>query len=366
MKTAVILNSRQSLRPVGSDAWIANTICAVQDAISNGCTILTSVGMNSWEISLFLASKRNANIIVYVPLGQDGNEKDVRQYYSDQFKLSDKYTDWRFIEIESMKKDKDKFQQQRDLQIIMDADIIYPISIRPHGNMAKLIEQSASFKKINTDYQADYESKKHSYKIEIDKNSVNPDIDRHLDNYIIHWTRSSNNPWPGETLYDYYESIVNSNDRYPRSALDTLNRILSEKRLRASSRHMRRGVSAVAFSALKPSEAVKLMKWRARYSEMTFEPYGIAIQKDYALRIGIKKVIYGNPEMYRYLEEKDRPYFQSLGQTGDWQPEREYRGIGDIDLKNIPHEYIRAIVRTKDEIKKIKNHFNGEILFLGN
>ncbi len=366
MKTAVILNSRQNLRPVGSDAWIENSDKAIKNAISNDCTILTSVGMNCWEMTLYLTSKYSANVIVYAPLHQDGNEKDVRQYYTDQFKLSDKHTGWRFIKIESLKKDKDKFQKQRDMQIILDADIIYPISIRPQGNMEKLIEQSASFKKINKDYQVDYESKKRAYKIEIDRDSINPDIDQHLDDYIFHWTRSSNKPWPGESLYDYYESIVNSKDHYPRRAMDTLIRILSEKKLRASARHMRRGISAVAFSALKPSEAIKLMKWRARYSEMTFEPYGIAVKKEFAEKIGIKKAIYGNPEMYRYLEKDDRPYFQSLGKIGDWQPEREYRGIGDIDFKNMPMEFFRVIVRSQDEIKKIGKYFNGKILSISN
>jgi len=118
----------------------------------------------------------------------------------------------------------------------------------------------------------------------------------------------------------------------------------------------------VAFSALKPSEAVGLMKWRARYQEMTFEPYGIAIEKSFAEKLGVKKVFYGNAEMYQYLEEDNRPYFQNIGTKGFWLPEKEYRHIGDVDLSLIPHDKMRVIVWKKEEISGVRDAFEGEIV----
>jgi hypothetical protein len=165
-------------------------------------------------------------------------------------------------------------------------------------------------------------------------------------------------------MYEYYRDIFDSALRYPRSGLDTLVRMLSEGRIRASSKHYRKGHPAVAFSSLKPSEAVGLMKWRARYREMTFEPYGVAIRKSYGEMTGIRKVFYGNPDMYRYLDESDRPYFQSIGVKGYWMPEKEFRHVGDIDLNLIPKESLVVIVWTKDEIAGVKRLFDGDVISL--
>ncbi|UCD95423.1 MAG: hypothetical protein JSU69_05070, partial [Candidatus Zixiibacteriota bacterium] len=201
-------------------------------------------------------------------------------------------------------------------------------------------------------------------KIEIDPQRIDPAADRLLEGCVIHWTKACNEAWPGETMYDYYRDIFGSTSRYPRSGLDTLIMMLSEGRMRASSKHYRKGLSAVAFSSLKPSEAVRLMKWRARYREMTFEPYGVAIRKSYGEITGIRKVFYGNPDMYRYLDEDDRPYFQSVGLKGYWMPEREYRHVGDINLNLIPEESIVVIVWKKDEIAEVQRLFGGRIISL--
>ena len=318
--------------------------------------LLTSVGMNTWELLVYLAARYKINQRIYVPLKKDQNKSDIAEFYTRQFQLKSDLTEWRFIDVNEDGRGSHLFQKERDRRIIMDSDIIYPIALRRGSSLLNYISKLTECTTVIDDtFKIEYNVRKESYKLDIDKRLLNPEIDDILDNFIIHWTRTSNKPWPGETLYNYYSFIVKSTSAYPRSSLDTLSRIVTERRLRASSRHYRRGISAVAFSELKPSEAIDLMKWRARYREMTFEPYGIALRKKRAREMGVREVIYGESKLYGTIDTIDQPYFQSIGTRGFWVPEKEWRHIGDIDLSLISPDDIRVIVWKKAEIEPMGN-----------
>jgi hypothetical protein len=362
---AAILNSRQNLRPVGSDRWIINSSLAINSIIENNQILLGSVGMNTWEFLVYLASKNQIRQVIYLSIEESQNQGEVIDYYTGQFRLSSNLINWRFINIRNIQSDRIYFQKERDRLIINEADIIYPIALRPDSTLASLLGNIGNSKaNIVEEYKTDYDNLVRSCKIEIDRKSLNSNIDGRLGDFIIHWTRTSNNPWPGEIFYDYYNAIAHSGDYYPRSAYNTLIRILTEKKIRASSRHYRKGISAVAFSELRPSDAINLMKWRARYREMTFEPYGIAIRKTAAEKMGIRKVIYGGKEKYANLDLIDRPYFQSIGTKGFWVPEREWRYSGDINLSLICPDDIEVIVCRENEIHSVKNCTEFEVLAL--
>ena len=359
-RKGVILNSRQGLRPIGSDAWIQNSRLAVQDAVSNGYRLLTSVGMNSWEMVLSLASKSGAYQKVFVPLLEGEKPEHLKRYYMEQFRLNEGLIAWSFVEVADGPHKNRVFQQARDRQMMDETEVIYPVSIREGGNLEALLREARTRgKEIRTEFATEYSENLHRCKTEVDPKKLDCSVDARLADHVIHWTKASNGPWPGEGLHDFYEAVCDSSCRYPRSGLDTLIRILAEGRVRACSRHYRKGAAAVAFSSLRPSEAARLMKWRARYREMTFEPYGIAIRGSYAEAIGIKKVFYGNPEMYDYLGPGERPYFQSIGTKGYWIPEKEYRHIGDVDLTMIPRDDMRAVVWKKDEVEQVEGMFSG-------
>lgn len=364
-KRALILNSRQSARPMGRDQWIINTGLAVKEAVARGHMLLTSVGMNSWEIALYFASKHGADQIIYLPAERGVEYGWIIKFYIEQFHLNERLIEWRFIETNYANHNLNNFQAMRDSIILHDADVIFPISIRAGGNLDLLIKESRGEQsRIVGDFTVKYEARRRPCKIEIDPLGIDRNIDRLLENYIIHWTRACNTAWPGETLYAYYDDMVHSTDRYMRSGCDTLKRMLNEKKLRASSMHYRKGMAAVAFSALKPSEAVRLMRWRARYRGMTFEPYGIAVERLFAEGFGVKKVFYGRAEMYQYLEEENRPYFQNIGTKGFWLPEKEFRHIGDVDLNLIPPDKFKVIVRLKEEIADVRQIYGGEAIAL--
>jgi len=362
-KKAAILNSRQNLRPLGSDAWILTSDRAMKDAVEKGCTILTSAGMNSWEMVLYFGSVYKAPMVIYMPIEDGGDTENIKQNICLQFHLQKDLIDWRFIKINSYKKDKHLFQQKRDESIIKEADILYPVSVRCDGNMKRLLGSKLNKNaEIIDTFKIGYQEKNRSYKIEIDTTRLNHKINHLLNEYIIHWTRASNKTWPRETKYEYYNDIVQSHSVYPRDGLATLKRIVGSKKLIASSRHYRKDTAAVAFSSLPPSEAGKLMRWRARYREMSFEPYGVAVEKDFAEIIGIRKVIYGQAGEYKNLGEVDKPYFQSIGKRGDWMPEKEYRYIGDLQLDRIPEDKLIVIVRLPDEIGAVQKIFDNRVV----
>ena len=362
---AVILNSRQGIRPAGNDPWVINSRKAVKHAISCNCSILASTGMNTWEIALCLASCNKAGVKIYLPVDKDQSVEKLKDDTIRQYHLEALSCDWEIVE--AYESEDCLLPQLRDKAIIEDADILYPVSIRPGGNLERLIKQARDKgKEIIDEFTAEYQDQEtgHRCRTNIDRSRLENRIDDYLQNYLIHWTKASNTAWPGESMYDYYHAIVNSGAVYPRGGLQTLIKILTDQKLLASSRHYRKAYPAAAFSTLLPSEAVDLMKWRARYHEMTIEPYGIAIHKDYAETLGIKKVFYGNAEMLEYLEEENRPYFQNIGTRGYWMPEKEYRRIGDIDLAFVPSDRLAVIVWKPDEIEKVRGIYKGRIFSL--
>ena len=365
MKYVAILNSRQNLRPIGSDLWIKYTKLTMQKLSGQDVTVLSSVGMKTWELLVHFAAKYKIKQRIYIPITSEQKNIDVIAYYTNQFGLSQKLTDYYFFEVENLQKDKLIFQQERDRQIINDADIIYPISIRKDSTLRQLYSKVES-RQVVVDKQVTvkYEKNRKPCKYKIDYDKLNPVIDKKLDNFLIHWTRTANDLWPDEKLNNYYQSISSSKDNYSHSAYDTLIRILSEKKLRASSRHYRRNISAVAFSELKPSDAISLMKWRARYHEMSFEPYGIAINKKAAAKIGVRPVIYGDSKEYNGLKKTDQPYFQAIGIKGFWRPEKEWRFIGEIDLLKIHLKDLKIIVWKKEQIDLINRYSKSEIISL--
>lgn len=364
MRKVTVLNSRQGLRPVGNDPWIINSERAIDRILSRGDCVFTSVGLSNWEIPLFLASKMKVpQIICFFP-DRGRRVDEVRSHYEREFCLKPEQVTWDFLPRDK-RLDKRELQIMRDHHIVDSAELIYPVSVRPGGNMEKLLEESRRRGKIiDETFRTEYHLREDSLKIEIDTNSIERDTMRRLVGHLIHWTRGCHGPWPGETRFDYYDAVMICHNRYPRSGLDTLKRILSEGKIRASSRHMRSDVLSVAFSSLTPMESLELMRWRARYREMTFEPYGIAVPEECAAQAGVRKVFYGNPEMYQYLDDDKKPYFQSLGTIGHWLPENEYRHIGDFEFENCPGNRIIAIVRNCADAAEIPRNFAGQVVAL--
>ena len=98
-----------------------------------------------------------------------------------------------------------------------------------------------------------------------------------------------------------------------------------------------------------------LMKWRSRYRQMSFEPYGIGIEKTTAIQLGIVPVHYYRKKEY----PKDKPpwQLQSQGMKTDWKQEAEYRYPGDFNLSDIEPKKVAYFCHTRDEADFIEKSF---------
>ncbi len=97
------------------------------------------------------------------------------------------------------------------------------------------------------------------------------------------------------------------------------------------------------------------MKWRARYAEMSFEPYGVGIRKEKASKLGIRPVIYY--EGAKPAEFASTPWLcQSVGTKTDWRQEAEYRHHGDLTLDISPQDIV-LFCKTAKEANQLKLEF---------
>lgn len=344
---AVVLNSRQGKTPVGNDPWVGNTVAAVRDATEAGYPIITSIGMNTWELTLTAVADTGCPVVIIIPKEKDIPTDVKAAGITRGFNLKPENIIWMPIKPAHGIKGKKGWWEQRDKFAFSLAARIYPISIRPGGRWDQLLQSDeATGKEIIGEFRTDYKERRKSIPI-LPKNLAVPAISPWP--YITHWTRRSYTPWPGETSADFYRDIILSRDEYPRSAPAALKHILVEKVIRASTEHIRGSAKAVAFTALPPDEAVQLMKWRRRYTRPTFEPYGVCIHMKAAAKVCIKPVEYLPERLESHATPKALQ--QGLG-DGKWPAEAEWRALDDVDLARFTGDDVTILVPTTVEISR--------------
>lgn len=351
-KSAAILLSRQALRPSGTTAWIKQSVAAVRWVKNHQMTLCSSWGTQTWELLTALASMEKIPLIIFLPVTGDDFQQ-LKQFITIQFELDSKLI--RFVPIcRERKISKESRWHQRDQAVFKAADILVPVSLRPDGFMNHCLhQQKLPGQIIETGFLIDYGKRKRSLSYRLPVKDINPRLHRIKDKYLIHWTRTTNMAWPTEKLIDYYRAVIESND-YPRSAFNTLINILMTRKIVASVKNMPSKTPTVSFSALHPVEVLPLIKWRARFRHMSFEPYGVGIEKNHAYSMGVLPVHY-------YDREKDRPqavnYFwllQSIGRKTDWQAEKEFRCLGDFDFSAVAKRWLCVFCYTPEEADIIK------------
>ncbi len=98
------------------------------------------------------------------------------------------------------------------------------------------------------------------------------------------------------------------------------------------------------------------MKWRSRYRQMSFEPYGIGFERAWALSHGIRPVRYLDGESKD--QEPGEPWlYQSAGVKGNWRPENEYRYRGDFDFSAVSRDKLIAYCLYERESRQITKEF---------
>jgi len=353
-KSALILNSRQSKTPCGSDAWVLQTPEAMRYAGSNGCAILTSVGLVTWELQAFFCSRFGLRQLIVCPAVSTDNHDKIISSLIDDFNLKPAEVGFAFFPAKRARSPKSNWPVRDELLFAL-ADMIIPVSLRPQGNLERRLKSVAG-KEIIRCCQIPYRSGRNpvsEYAAIID-NDFRP-----VENWdhIAHWTHEFHAPWPNEKKYDFYLRITESRS-YPSTAFHTLCNILDCKTIYGSAQNQNEMRKAVAFSARPPQEMLSLMTWRNRYNRLNFEPFAIAIKRSAACRTGIRPVIYGPRSLYRRLSANDRPYFQNEGATGgNWRPEHEWRFIGDLPLAEFATDELLIITATAEQAGLINSRF---------
>ena len=167
---------------------------------------------------------------------------------------------------------------------------------------------------------------------------TNRSLDHYPDQgrYLAHFTRSCPGPWPGQDLHDYYRALADADRDAGHSALDTLRRILDERKIRGGSLLTRGRTPVVSFTSCDLKRLNDLIRWRRTLARWTLEPYGLMIPRASLRALGAAPVIYGDDQIWDRLPDRQRFRFQFRGQAeDDWTVEKEWRLTGDLDLDRI-------------------------------
>ncbi|TWT67781.1 hypothetical protein [Crateriforma conspicua] len=188
-----------------------------------------------------------------------------------------------------------------------------------------------------------------------DRGWIHTDADwmQQSDRWLVHCTRPCTGAWPGQTSQQWMDDCLLSVDR-DRSALGTLHRIITTRRLVASAVASSHQYPVVCFSAVSVSELMQRRTYRSHLRRWDYLPFGIAIRKSAALDCGIRPVVYGDPEQSSRLDEADRYRFQARGKTVDWTAEREFRASGDVDLDAFSASDLRVFVPDAESAAEIR------------
>lgn len=178
----------------------------------------------------------------------------------------------------------------------------------------------------------------------------------HPDRWLIHSTRARTGAWPGESAQQFNDWMLLSlpNHETP-SPLETLVRMVRERRLVGSHRTTSTDRPVVCFSGLSIVDWLARRAFRPHLGRWDAEPYGIAIDREAARRLGIQPVIYGDQGELAGLEQAQRWRFQATGKTYDWTGEQEWRGRGLIDLTQFAPDEVVVFVQNAAERIAIVN-----------
>jgi hypothetical protein len=332
-----IVNSRQRRLPYADDPWLASTSSAAERAISSNRTVVSSIGMITWEWMVWNIARLRGHQIIVMPRGKVAALQDRVREVIDDFCLAEERATFLMPFSPKDKPFRKVVYPERDRWVVALAHHIQPVAVRSSGIMSRLLNEPSLSGKIDT-----------SSRITPSKSRRRPDILRQLASksdtliryadgfeYLTHWTRACHGPWLGERSSDFYSKLFLADSGYPRDGIATLKRILIEGRIRASGRMMPGGIPMTSWTATSPAELLKIIRWRPGYIRWNFEPYGISIQTHFLKSLGARKVTYGTSERFDQPDSADRAFFQRITPDRDWSIEQEWRLPGDFSLRDL-------------------------------
>jgi len=309
--------------------------------------------MQTWELLTSLASLEKVKQTLFIAAGNDREYEQFKEPAITQFDLDRDLVDFIPVFSEEKNTTKEELWLRRDKRLLEAADVLLPVSLRKGGHMDSLLQQlRRQGKSVENRFQVDYVKRVQPLAYRLKVEQLNPKLRQLEDQYLIHWTRAANSAWPMEKLINYYKAVIES-ESHPRSAFSTLMNIISTRKIIATPKNMPAGIPTVSFSGLAPDDIVPLIKWRSRFWQMSFEPYGIGIEQQYAMGKGVCPVRYYHKNC-DHTDDSERWLWQSVGEKGDWRAEQEYRYKGDLDLSCFPSNRLLALCHTQREAETIE------------
>jgi len=152
------------------------------------------------------------------------------------------------------------------------------------------------------------------------------------ENYLGHWTRDCDGPWPNETRQHWINQLLDELPQSNHAALNTLRRIIASKTLTGASKTIHGALSMTCFTRVPITQWPAKHVYRPHLQRWDFCPDGLLINRDWLQTQGLRPVSYGTHQQYSTLSINDRRYFQINEGSIDWRVEQEERVAGDLNL----------------------------------
>lgn len=140
--------------------------------------------------------------------------------------------------------------------------------------------------------------------------------------WLVHCTRANPGPWPQQDFGEHLDEILRQDRWEMPSPLETLMRILQDRRLLATGYLKRSGSRSISFSAKPLRDLLACRCYQRHLQRWDWEPFGFALARPHLLHLGARPVRYGVDA------NSDVP--------PRWQMEEEWRLDGDLSLADLP------------------------------
>lgn len=178
--------------------------------------------------------------------------------------------------------------------------------------------------------------------------------------YLVHCTRGSLGPRADESAAAFRQRAWAQGVATASHPLQTLWQICSSGRLRGTAAMTRTSARCVSFSAVPLVPLLARRTFRPHLGRWDWEPYGLMIRRSALQAYGARPVIYGDETVYQQLPSDDQAYFQPSTRrdqgAASWCEEREWRVVGDVDLRLLNVDSIALFVRTAVEARHCARH----------
>lgn len=391
-----LLNSRRAKKISPNDKWIRKTLALAKEAKEMGLTLVSSYESIQYNI-VTAACKGNKVIIVCPGPLPFMASADYESFFHENYDELLDYQNTIFLSAHGPRifhpKSSSAFMRDRLVGLLSDA--IFSVDVRKHGNMSKIIEEAHTRNvEIRYAYQRNRKDSILAPTISLDHceyclteppeekfvshdgiglnhpefyfseilgswvvsfGNVTQWINR-PDSSLFHYTRSHFGPWPGQTVSNYVNSLIEKDTDSAHTAFDTMHRIAIEGKIRASGSLIRGKYPVVSFTEVPPKQLESIRKWRRGFSRWSFEPYAIVFRKQSLKETGAKKVIYGRVNEFQMLPLEEKHLFQ-IRQTHDlvWSTEKEWRINGDVEIRKFSSQEYAFLLPIKNEAVRFVN-----------